>query len=363
VRAAVLYECPGRLLVEDVTLDAPRAHEVRIRTLAAGLCHSDLHHIDGHAPIPMPVVLGHEGAGVVEAVGVGVTAVKPGDHVITFPLGACGTCVFCLSGRLTLCTQVALLRGPDEEPRLRLASGEPLRQFSGLSAFAEEMLVHENAVVKIRDDMPFDRAALIGCGVTTGLGAALKKAKVEAGSTVAVIGCGGIGLNCVQGAAIAGASRIIAIDTNPGKLERATRFGATDLVDVSAGDALEQVRELLPEHGGVDYSFEAVGSKETYELAFNLLRWGGTATVLGLPPADAKIELTALDLLGERHLQASRMGSVNFREDLPQFVDMYLEGRLELDELVSSRIPLDRINEGFAQIGDGAIARTVVVFD
>ena len=223
MKGAVL-RAPGRLDVEDVSIDDPAPHEVRIRTMAAGLCHSDLHFIEGRNAHPLPVVMGHEGAGIVEEVGDGVMHVAPGDHVVTFPVGSCGSCEFCVTGRHTLCGRPGMSRGPGEQPRLRSASGAPLHQFSGLAAFAEELLVHENAVVKIREDVPFDRAALVGCGVATGLGAVLRSANVESGATVAVIGCGGIGLNAIQGAVIAGAARVIAFDHNTGKLERARTF-------------------------------------------------------------------------------------------------------------------------------------------
>jgi S-(hydroxymethyl)glutathione dehydrogenase / alcohol dehydrogenase len=361
MRAAVLHESPGPLAIEDVELGATGPREVRVQTVATGLCHSDLHYMDGSSVTATPVVLGHEGAGIVTAVGADVTHVKKGDHVIGFPIAFCGTCAFCLAGRPTLCAQIGLQRGPGEPPRLRLAGGEPALQFVGLATFAEELLVHENSLVKIDREMPLDVACLIGCGVTTGLGAVLHTAKVPAGSTVAVIGCGGIGLNCVQGAVIAGASRIIAIDTNPGKLARAETFGATDLIDSTKVDPVAQVCELVDDLG-VDYSFEAVGNPLTYELAFAVLRRGGTATVTGVMHPESKIELTGLDFLTEKKIQGSRMGSVRFREDIPSFIDLYQAGRLKLDELISFRIPLDEINEGYERIGDADVARTVVVF-
>ena len=239
--------------------------------------------------------------------------------------------------------------------------GEPIHQFLRLSAFAEMLLVHENTLVKIRDDMPLDRAALIGCAVTTGLGAVFNTAKVPPGSTVAVIGCGGVGLNVVQGAWIAGAGRIIAVDMMPWKLELARQFGATDLVDASAGDAVAQVRELS--EGGVEYSFEAIGLKATAEAAFAMLRKGGTATVIGMIPEGQKIEITGSDLLDEKKIQGSNMGSNRFRIDMPNYVDLYLSGRLKLDELVSARIGLDQINEGFEAMRRGEVARSVIVFE
>ena len=369
MNGAVLHEIPGSLVIEEVDIDRPGPREVLVRTAAAGLCHSDLHFIEGKFRAPTPVVLGHESAGVVEAVGDDVTYVKPGDHVITCLSVFCGQCEFCLGGRPSLCDQIGINRGKGQRPRLSLR-GEPCGQFANLSSFAEQMLVHEHAVAKIRDDMPLDRAALIGCGVTTGVGAVFRTARVEAGSTVAVIGCGGVGLNCVQGAALAGASRVIAVDTSPFKLDLASTFGATDLIDASAADPVEQVRALLPGRaglggpgGGVDYAFEAIGLKPTVEQAFAMVKKGGTATVIGMIPPGTMIDLPGLEFLSEKKIQGSVMGSNRFRQDMPRYVDLYLAGRLKLDELVSARIKLDQINDGFGALTRGEVARSVVVFD
>lgn len=361
MKAAVLHHSPGELSIEDVSLDKPAPREVMVRVAATGLCHSDLHYLQRSYDLGGPMVLGHEGAGIVEAVGSDVTYVKPGDHVIAYLAGFCGSCEWCLSGRMTLCRRVGLGRGPDEMPRIRLADGRPCQQFVGLSTFAEEMLIHENTVVKIDPDIPLDRAALVGCGVPTGVGAVIRSAKVTPGATVAVIGCGGVGLNCIQGAVIAGARRIVAIDINDGKLATAREFGATDTINNSDGTALEQLEACLPGDGGVDYSFEALGLAQTYELAFAILRPGGTATVLGV--ASGTFTLPTGAFLGERRIQGCVMGSVRFRQDLPYLLDLYRAGRLKLDELVSNRIPLEQINEGYAAISDGAVARSVVVFD
>jgi S-(hydroxymethyl)glutathione dehydrogenase/alcohol dehydrogenase len=356
----VLFESPGRLQIEDVSVDDPAEHEVLVRVAATGLCHSDLHYLERPYPLEGPTVLGHEGAGVVEEVGSAVDYVQPGDHVISFPTGFCGACEWCLAGRQTLCSQNGLRRGPGEGPRLRLDDGRTVFQYTGLSTFAEKMLVHENNLVKIDTAIPLDRAALVGCAVPTGVGAVIRTAKVPPGANVAVIGCGGVGLNCIQGAVLAGANRIVAVDINEGKLGLAKQFGATDLINNSSGDALSQLESILPGSGGVDYSFEALGLKETYELAFALLRPGGTATVVGV--AAGTLELPAGAFLRERRIQGCLMGSVRFRQDLPYLLNLYGAGRLKLDELVSSRIPLDDINEGYAAITDGSVARSVVVF-
>jgi S-(hydroxymethyl)glutathione dehydrogenase/alcohol dehydrogenase len=346
--------------IEEVTVSKPGPREVLIRTKAAGICHSDMHFFNGSYPGKLPMVLGHESAGVVEQVGSDVHYVKPGDHVITCLSVFCGHCDQCLTGHLSLCQEPEMSRGKEEEPRIS-HNDQPLTPFAQLGSFAEMMLVHEHALVKVREDMPMDRAALIGCGVTTGIGAVIHTASVEPGSTVAVIGCGGIGLSAINGAALAGASRIIAVDMVASKLELARKFGATDLVDASDGEAIENVRELTG--GGVHYSFEAIGLKATAEQAFRMLRPGGTATVIGMIPPGQMVELHGVDFLAEKKIQGSMMGSNRFRVDMPRFVDFYLQGKLHLDDMISNRIALSDINEGMAALETGEIARSVIMFD
>lgn len=360
MKAAVLNSCPGDLEIEEVSIDKPGPREVLITTAAAGLCHSDLHFLEAKYPAQVPVVMGHESAGVVEAVGDQVTYVKPGDHVITCLSVFCGHCEECLTGRMSLCQNPETRRAPGSPNRLSKPDGGKMNQFLNLSSFAEQMLVHEHAIVKINPEMPLDRACLLGCGATTGLGAVQNTAKVEPGSTVAVIGCGGIGLNAIQGAYLAGASRIIAVDMLDGKLELARQFGATDTVNASDGTAVQQVMELTG--GGVHYSFEAIGLKVAAEQAFNMLRRGGTATVIGMIPIGEMVELPGVAFLGEKKIQGSAMGSNRFRVDMPRYVDLYLQGRLKLDELVSARIKLEEINDGFAEMKKGEIARSVIIF-
>ena len=359
MRAAVLRTIPGRLEITDVDIASPGPGEVLVKTAAVGLCHSDLHFMTGDYPHPTPTVLGHEAAGVVAEVGPGVDYVQPGDHVIGCLSVFCGRCTLCLSGRPSLCLKEGLDRPAGALPRLTL-DFEACHQFFSLSSFAEYMLVHENALVKIRKDMPLDRAALIGCGVTTGLGAVFRTAAVEATATVAVIGCGGIGLNCIQGAALAGASKVIAVDMNPTKLQLARDFGATDTVNASEVDPVAAVLQMTG--GGVEHAFEAIGLKTTAEQAFAMLGPGGTATLIGLIPVGQSVELPGYAFLAERKVQGSNMGSNRFRFDMPRYVDMYLDGRLKLDELVSARIGLDDINEGFAAMTKGEVARSVIVF-
>ncbi|HEX7168007.1 MAG TPA: Zn-dependent alcohol dehydrogenase [Acidimicrobiales bacterium] len=360
MKAAVLNSCPGDLEIEDIEVDTPGPREVLIRTAAAGLCHSDLHFLEAKYPARCPVVMGHESAGVVEAVGEQVTYVKPGDHVITCLSVFCGECEDCLTGHMSICRSPSTQRAKEDGPRLT-RNGERVHQFINLGSFAEQMLVHERAVVKIDEAMPLDRAALLGCGATTGLGAVMNTARVEPGSTVAVIGCGGIGLNAVQGAYLAGAARIVAVDMLDSKLELARQFGATDTVNASTGDPVAQVIDMTG--GGVHYSFEAIGLKIAAEQAFGMLRQGGTATVIGMIPIGQNVELPGVAFLSEKKIQGSAMGSNRFRVDIPRYVDLYLQGRLKLDELVSARIPIENIGDGFEAMKTGEVARSVIVFD
>jgi S-(hydroxymethyl)glutathione dehydrogenase/alcohol dehydrogenase len=358
MKAAVLRAVKQPLTIEDIEISKPGPHEVLVRTVAAGVCHSDLHFQTGAYMYPMPAVLGHESAGVVEQVGSEVRYVVPGDHVITCLSVFCGHCEFCLSGRPALCTKQDTRRKPTDPPRLS-KGGTPVWQFLDLSSYAEQMLVHENAIVKITKDMPLDRAALIGCGVTTGVGAVFNTAKVPPGATVAVIGCGGVGLSAIQGAAIAGAGRIIAVDMLDSKLELARKMGATDAVNPKKGDPVQQVKELTG--GGVDFSFEAIGLKIAAEQAFGMLKNGGTATVIGMIPLGQKVELPGVDFLFEKKIQGSSMGSNRFRTDMPKYVDMYLNGKLNLDDMVSKRIKLADVNDAFAALEKGEVARQVIM--
>jgi S-(hydroxymethyl)glutathione dehydrogenase/alcohol dehydrogenase len=360
MKAAVLHAPRQPMTIEEVSIAKPRRREVLIRTAAAGLCHSDLHFIEGAYPTPVPVVLGHESAGIVEAVGEDVSYVKPGDRVITCLSVFCGHCEFCLSGRPSICQDPEVKMPPGVAKRLSW-KGAQLNQFLNLSSFAEQMVVHEHALVKVREDVPLDLAALIGCGVVTGYGAVVHTARVEPGSTVAVFGAGGIGLSTINAAAIAGAGRIIAVDLDPFKFELARTFGATDVVDAAAGDPVEQIRALTG--GGVHHAFECIGLKQTAEQSFACLRPGGTATLIGMIPIGTKIELHGFDFLRERRIQGSMMGSNRFRTDMPRLVEFFLQGRLRLREMVSARIPLERINEGFAALKRGGTARSVIVFD
>ena len=359
MKAAVFHQAHHPLTIEDVEIEKPKRREVLLRTAYAGLCHSDLHFMEGLYPFPTPCVLGHEGAAVVEAVGEDVTYVKPGDHVITCLSVFCGECAQCTTGHTNLCenTDVKLLPGAARRLKWK---GQVLHQAFNLSVFAEQMLVHEHAIVKIGAEIPLDIAALVGCGVMTGVGAVFNAAKVEPGSTVAVLGCGGIGLSAVNGAALAGAARIIAIDTNQSKLELAQLMGATDIINASNMDPVAAVKDMTG--GGVPYSFEAIGLKITAEQSFQMLRPGGVATIIGMIPFGTKIELHGADFLRDRKIQGTSMGGNRFRVDMPRLLELWRQKRLKLDHLISGKVKLDQINEGFAMLKSGAPVRNLIDF-
>lgn len=359
---AAILEKPGEgLVIGDVKVADPAPHEVLIDTKACGLCHSDLHFIDGTYPHALPAIPGHEAAGVVRAVGSEVTTVKPGDHVVSCLSAFCGTCEFCVTGRLALCMGAATRRGKDDAPRITAGNGDPVMQMLNLSAFCEQMLIHENACVAIDKDMPLDRAAVLGCAVTTGAGTIFNAANITPGESVAVIGCGGVGLAAINAAKIAGAGKVIAADPLPEKRELAKVLGATHTVDAMAPDAAKQILEISG--GGVHYGIEAVGRQASADLAVACLRRGGTAIILGMMPLDCKVGLAAMDLLSGKKLQGAIMGENHFPVDLPRLVDFYLRGLLDLDTIIAERIPLEQINAGFDKMREGHSARSIVVFD
>lgn len=361
MKAAVLRAYHTPLEIEDLQLADPGPHEVRVQTSACGVCHSDLHCLEGALPVPPPMVLGHEPAGVVLEVGSEVNYVQKGDHVIGCLSAFCGSCEFCLRGEPNLCGGDATGRAPTDPPRIHKGD-ETIHQFAHLSAFAEEMLVHENALVKIRPDMPLEQAALIGCGVTTGLGAAINTARIRPGQTAVVIGCGGVGLAAIQGCRVAGAGRIIAVDMVATKLDLAQKLGATDGVNAKDGDAVATVLEMTG--GGVDFSFECIGTPGTVQQAVGMIRKGGTCILVGVVPIGVGVELQPLDLvLQGKSIVGSMMGSNRFRTDMPNFVEFYLDGRLRLDEMISMRLGLDEVNTAFEQMKSGELARSVITFD
>jgi S-(hydroxymethyl)glutathione dehydrogenase / alcohol dehydrogenase len=358
MKGAVFHGPRQPLTVETVDIDRPLEDEVLVRVVASGVCHSDAHYVDGHYELAAPAILGHEGAGVVEAVGARVDEFRPGDHVIACPSAFCGRCDYCLTGHTHLCPNRPA-RSAGAPPRLRYQD-QPVTQFLNLATYAEQILVHRNGLVKVRDDMPLDAAALIGCGVTTGVGAALNTARVEPGSTVAVFGCGGVGLSAIQGARIAGARMILAVDVHAHKLTTACELGATHTVDARTADPVEQIVALTD--GGVDYAFEAIGLKSAAEQSFACLRPGGTATVIGMIPEGQKVELDGSSFLTEKKIQGSMMGSNRFKVDMPKYVEFYMQGRLRLDEMITRRLKLEDVNEAFRAMKAGEVSRSVIVF-
>jgi S-(hydroxymethyl)glutathione dehydrogenase / alcohol dehydrogenase len=362
MKAAVLNDYARPLDLEEVELEPPRSGEVQLRIGATGVCHSDYHVIKGEWKYGLPMILGHEAAGVVEAIGANVTDVKPGDHAVLSFRPACGVCRLCAMGRSVLCEGRPGDRFKMHDGTSRVhRDGQDLLVLARVGSFAEHVVVPAEQVIPVRKDVPMDVLALIGCAVTTGVGAVVNAARVEAGSSVAVIGCGGVGLNVIQGAALVGAGRIIAVDLLDNKLEYARQFGATDLVNASDGDPVEQVRQLTG--GGVDYAFEVIGNGKTVEQAIQMTRAAGTACIVGMAPQGS---LAAFDPLlfvsRETKLIGTWYGSARPRIDFPRMIELTLAGKLKVRELISRRYALDEINEGFERLGRGEVARGVIVF-
>ncbi len=365
VKAAVLYEVKKPLVIEDIELQDPKRGEVRIQVGAAGVCRSDLHFMRGHATITKPAILGHEGAGTVEAVGEGVTTLKPGDRVILSFVPNCGFCHYCETGRPHLCdTAIRVNAGVmmDGTPRHFTRSGEKITNMGKVSCFAERTVVPESGCIKVADDFSLENAALVGCSVTTGVGAVLFNAKVEAGSSVAVVGCGGVGLNVLQGARIAGASPIVAVDISDAKLDFARQFGATHTVNASQGDAVKQVRELTD--GGADYTFEVFGGAHTTEMAVEMARKGGTTVIVGLAAVGEKAGIEPLAITRmEKVIKGTYYGSARPHQDMPRLVDMYRRGVLDIDRLVTRRYTLDQINKAYEDLDGDKVGRGVIAFE
>ena len=358
MRAVVLAD-DGPLRVEEVQLDGPEAGEVLVKVTACGVCHSDLHMINWsrQAGVPSPSIFGHEASGVVEEVGAHVRSVKPGDHVITAFRPTCGTCFYCVRAMPQLCER------PDDRersargarPRLRLGE-QPVQQGIGVGGFAEYTVMPEGGVIKVRQDAPLDKVCLVGCAVTTGVGAVTSAAKVEAGCDVAVIGIGGVGLNVIQGARLAGARYVIAIDTVEAKLDLARGFGATHVVHAGREDPVARAREITS--GYLDYAFEAIGLAKTVEQAFEMIRPGGTAVSLGIN--NDQVTIPGRALLAEKKLIGSIFGSVSVKHAIPRFVDLYMNGQIKIDELISKRRGFDEANEAFEDMQAGTVARSVL---
>lgn len=360
MKAAVFREVLEPQSIEEIELDAPKGREILVRNVAAGICHSDLLFFEGTWDHPLPTILGHEVAGVVLAVGPDVKSVKPGDHIVGCAGGPCYECRYCVMGRPIICTNRNHDRASNDTPRIR-SNGSKIHQYGQLSGFAEAMLIHEHACVVIPQEIPLELAAIIGCGVATGLGAVFNTARVEPGASVVVTGVGGVGLNAVQGARIAGASKIIAVDISDENLALAKQLGATELVNPSTMNAVEIVRELTL--GGADYVIETSGSAKVAETAFELLGEGAVLTLVGLPPRGTKISFDMTRLIpSEMSVRGCHVGSLRPRIDLPRYCEMFLKGSLNLEALVTRRYSLDEINEGFTRLTTGTKGRGIVVF-
>ncbi len=361
MKAAILHEFGADLVVEDIALGNPGHNEVRVEVAATGLCHTDLHFMRGHLPLETPAVLGHETAGVVRAVGAGVSYLQPGDHVIGCLSAFCGCCEMCLSGKPSICEGGdSLHRGGNEPPRLS-QSGVPVTQFMNLSGFAEEILVHDHALTKVDSAMPLDRAALIGCGVMTGWGAVTRTAQLRAGETVAVFGCGAVGLSTVQAARIAGATVIVAVDLNDDRLATAQAFGATHAINPGSVDAVDEI--LAATDGkGVNFAFDAVGNPALVKQCFLSTRKGGATIMIGLMGLDQEVALPFGHFIAERKVMGCDMGSNQFRTDMPRLARLYMDGRLNLDDMLTARLPIERINDGFRAMDRGEGIRTIIDF-
>lgn len=362
MRAAVMHAPRAEMVVEDLELDEPRADEVAVRLVATGVCYSDLKALNGERELKLPMVLGHEGAGIVEAVGRSVTSVAPGDHVVLSAIARCGRCDACMAGRPWLCATAGatIFAGTmlDGTTRLRLG-GRTVHHFFSQSSFAERAVVPEGAAVRVRPDVPLDRVAVLACGVSTGLGAVLNAARVEVGQRVAIIGCGGVGASAVVGAALAHAGTIVAVDVAEDKLDLARSLGATHAVDASREDPVERVRALTA--GGADHAFECVGSAATMAQLVEMLRPGGHGHIVGTAPPGTRFSFPTDGFIRDKHLHGVTLGNVRAAVDIPRYVDLYAAGKLPLERLVTRSYPLEAINEALAALDHG-VGRGVVVF-
>lgn len=364
MRAAVFLSADQPVRVEDVELAAPGPGEVRVKIAAAGVCGSDLHVRRGEWDVPAPLVMGHEGSGIVTALGQGVTSLAEGDHVVLSWVAPCGQCRYCRAGHEARCQVAANVVAPGgvlQDGTSRLSrGGEKIYHYLGVSSFAEEAVVPASGAIKVREDAPLDTIALVGCAVATGVGAVTNTAAVVPGSTVAVIGCGGVGLSVVQGARLAGAERIIVIDPRAEKTALAVMLGATDQISGPGVDVVEAIRDLLPD--GVDYAFDAVGAQATIESAIKVLGLGGAAVAVGLPPKGTAARFDPL-VLGEadQRILGSNYGSVRPAVDIPALVDRYMDGHLQLDQLVSRRASLDEAPNALDELASGEALRTLLI--
>lgn len=359
MQAAVCYEFGKPLVIEDLTIDPPQSGEVKVKLAATAICHSDVHLIRGEWGGEVPVVAGHESSGIVTEVGPGVTTVQPGDHVVVSLLRACGRCLYCTTGAPYNCNGTFAL---DTQSRLRNGQGQTVHHGIRTASFAEYTIVEQTQCVKVPDTMPMDRAALLACGVITGLGAVTNTANIAPRSSVAVLGVGGVGLNSVQGAALSGARMIIAVDLLENKLTAARSFGATHTVNLRQQNGVDSVLGLTGGLG-VDYAFVTVGAPVAVSQAFEMIRPGGTVVVVGLPKSEDTVPINIHRLINERRLVGSPMGSTRLSIDVPRLVELYQQGKLKLDELITKRYPLAQINEAIESMERGEALRNVIVFE
>lgn len=360
MKAAVVNTEDGRFSIEELEIDAPKGREILVEVRASGLCHTDVHMAEGGFGIRLPAVFGHELAGVVKAVGPQATQFVVGDHVVGSPIRSCGHCPACAGGHGYRCERPSETERDEEEPPRLSRADQPVNSVFGTAAFAELALVHENQLVKLPKEMPFPQACILGCATATGAGSVINVANVKVGDTVAVIGIGGVGLSVVSAAKIAGASRIIAIDNNPAREDIARRLGATEFVAAAGSDPAAEVHRLVP--GGVHHAFEAVGLKSTTEQAVEMIRVGGGVYVIGAarPGTEMSIDITATLLRKQARIQGVVMGATNIRRDIPVYANMYLQGRLNLDDMISAEINIAEINEAFDRLKAGKAIRTVI---
>ena len=363
MKAAVLYETNAPLKVEKVTLDEPQANEVLVKIVATGVCHSDLHFLKGEMPVPVPVVPGHEGAGIIEKVGPGVTTLQPGDHVVMMVAFSCGKCRYCIEGKPTMCLENLPIQSMATLPGggIRLHKGQQaLNHMFGLACYAEYAVVHERSCVKVRDDAPLDVLCLLGCGTSTGIGAAINSTGIKPGESIAIFGCGGVGLSAVMGAKLAGAGKIIAVDTLDRKLKMAQKLGADYLVDASVDDPMTKVMEVTG--GGADYALECIGNVNVMTQAFASIRFGGKFIVVGMAPLGSVLSIATYEFLLGKTITGTVQGDINAQIDIPRYIDLFMDGKLPIDKLITKSYTIDEINDAFEDLEKGKVIRSVIKF-
>jgi NDMA-dependent alcohol dehydrogenase len=363
MKAAVLYEPNKPFEVEEVTLDEPQANEVLVKLVVTGVCHTDLHFLKGEVPQPMPIVMGHEGAGIVERIGPGVTTLKPGDHVVMMVSFSCGKCRFCVEGRPTRCvenlpimTYATLLGGGK---RLRKGDQE-LHHLFGLACYAEYTVVHERSAVKVRDDAPFEVICPLGCGVSAGIGAAINSTGIRPGESIVIYGCGGVGLSAVMGAKLAGAGILIAVDISDRKLEMAKELGADHVINASQQEPVAKVMELTG--GGADYALECIGNVDVMAQAFGSIQNGGKCIIVGMAPIGTALNIQSYEFLLGKNIVGTVQGEIRAAVDIPRYIDLYMNGKLPIDKLITRSYSLDEINEAFAALERGEVIKSVIRF-